>query len=145
MTNATEQQIYDALHLRLDALLPRWSLKHRGVDFSPGAAPWMRMTMLPTPEPEFTGFGNGRFTRQTRLMQIDLFYPKAEKRTDFLLQRADAVRALFWDRHGLFIQAGQATLDILKEPVIGPLIETGPSHLQIDVTVVFSTDRSPGG
>lgn len=143
--NATELEIHDALWLRLDAMTPKWKLKYPGIDFSPGNQAWARLTILPTPEPEFAGFGNGRFTRNRRLTQVDLFYPKSEKRTDLLRDRAEAVRALFWGRHGLALEAGQGVIEITTEPVIGPLIEDGASHLQLSVTIAFSTERSPGG
>jgi hypothetical protein len=142
--NASEADIYIAFFGWLERLRPTWSIKKYGVDFEPANRPWIRVTFLATPEPHFSGFGNGRFTRNHRLVQVDCFYPKGEKRTDLLLAQAEGVRALFWPTpRGLSIPAGSSTLNIEEEPIVGPLVEAGPSHNAVSVTVRFSTERGP--
>lgn len=120
MTNPTEAQIETALYGRMTALDPQWTTKLPGIDFKPSGGPWQRGTWMPGDPGPPVAFGAGAYHRQGGIYQIDLFYPKSERRTDLLLARAAAMRAQFYPENGqgLAIDAGGGQLLIDRRPFV---------------------------
>ncbi len=144
MTNPTESEIEKALGDHMDALTPAWRSKLPGVAFTPTGGPWQRGTWMPA-RPGLVAFGGGAHHRQSGVYQIDIFYPKSERRVDLLLERATAMRQHFYPdgARGLTIEAGEGEIIVERRPGVSGIDETDPAYNRVFVEVFVRIELRP--
>lgn len=142
----THEATQRALRARFATLTPQWSTHELAMDFKPDpATPYQRATLM-LADPETVGYGRGAYTRQQGIFQLDFFYPKKERRTDYLIQRSDAASALFFPTNGrgLTLAAGAWSIQILRKPKISEPIASEPGHNSQSVDVFLTIEIPPG-
>lgn len=150
MSSPGPDDIELALQTHLEALLPHWSTKLLGVTYSPSGGPYQRGTWMPArrgPRNEPVAFGTGAYHRLEGIYQIDLFYPKSERRTDMLFERAKAMSAHFYpdDGQGGVIEAGPGHIHFDRKPIVSALDEkSDAAYNRLFLEVFVRIEQPPG-
>jgi hypothetical protein len=145
MSNPEAADIERALQLHLEELEPAWATKKLGIAFKPTNGPWQRGTWMPA-RPARVAIGGGAYHRLNGIYQVDLFYPKSERRTDLLLARAKAVKRHFYpeDAQGFEIDAGAGQIVFDREPAVSGLDEASDAaYLRVFVEVFARIELPP--
>lgn len=145
MSSPDEDDIDKALWGHMQALEPAWAVKLPGIKFEPNASlahqigTWMPGEAMPV------AMGTGRYHRQMGIYQIELAYPKTEKRVDQLYAKAKAMRAHFYpdNARGYAIDAGAGQIIIEKRPDLSQLDESDPAHNKLYLSVTVRIELPP--
>lgn len=144
MTNPTEGEMEAAAWSHMSALTPPWTTKYLGIAFSPSGGPWQRGTWMPN-EPVVVAMGAGAYHRQNGIYQIDLWYPKSERRVDILFERATAMRQHWYPdlARGNTIDAGGGQLILDKRPFVSRLDESDAAYNRVWLEVLVRIELPP--
>lgn len=145
MSNPSEGDIDKALQLHMAALASPWTTKTPGVKFTPNAGAPHQIGTLMLGEAMPVAMGTGRYHRQMAVFQIELAYPKSERRVDLLWDRAAAMREHFYpaNAQGFAIDAGPGQVIIDKRPDCSKLDESDPAHNKLYLSVVVRIELPP--
>lgn len=87
--------VQGALYQQAAVALAGKSVAWPGKSFTPGSTAWYRVSFVTTEQPVAAEIGvNGR-NRHTGMLQIDVFYPKANQGEGLVRQEAERVASLF--------------------------------------------------
>jgi hypothetical protein len=145
MSNPDEDDIDKALWLHMTALAPTWTTKLPGVAFTPNAALAYQIGTLILGEAMPVAMGTGRYHRQMAIYQIELGYPKSEKRVDLLWAQGKALRRHFYpdNARGQAIDAGEGQVVIEKRPDLSGLDESDPAHNRLFLSITVRIELPP--
>lgn len=144
MSTPEEFEVLKALEDHAVGLSPAWGQKLPGVAYEP-TGPHQKVFWMPG-KPAKVAVGTGAYHRLRGVCQIDLMYPKTERKPKILLQRAAAMRRHFYPDHGLglAITAGAGQLICDTRPEVSGLDEDSDVHfLRVFVSVPIRIELPP--
>lgn len=145
MSSPDEDDIDKALWSHMQALETPWRTKWPGVKFEPNASLAHQIGTFMPGEAMPVAMGTGRYHRQMAIYQIELAYPKSEKRVDTLYAKAKAMRLHFYPANamGYAIDAGAGQVIIEKRPDLSGLDESDPAHNKLYLSVTVRIELPP--